>query len=332
MSTSAMPAPYQQNSLTSDESQYCTTEDILNMKSKNYAKEGVQILNEKYDSLGKFGPKGSQDSEAKERLVISGPSEVSPKRQTPAVTVCNYTEGISEQDILQVDMFYRSHKTDVYVCKCLANLYFGKLMGDRDQWKFAMTGIPLIVLDTGEHHRQRKLFIVLAEKGTGFTLWKDHFDQLSSYKAPHPNFHTLTLSTDHTRLAGFSFDDSTSATEFYQTIEKLISNPDDELLTLSKSKKNKKKKEKSKSKYKAPKKTEISTPCCFVHVTKLERPALDLQADQSLISDSLNLPSPQGTSTGSEQDASEVSSLLGSKLTIDSETSSIISEERNSHS
>ena len=331
MSTSTMPSPYQTNMDSGGESPYCTTEDILNMRSKKAAIDGVQIMNEKYDSVGKFGPKSGE----KEPLTISSPTEVSPSRQTPTVTVCNYTEGVSEQDVLQVDMFYRSHKTDVHVCKCLANLYFGKIMGDRDQWKFAMTGIPLIVLDTGEHHRQRKLFLILAEKGTGFTLWKDRIDQLSSYKAPHPNFHTLTLSTDHTRLAGFSFDDSTSATEFQTTVEKLTSDPNDELMNLSKAKKEKKKKREKKPKYKAPKKTEISTPCCFVHVTKLEKPAIDLQADHSLIPESMpveNLTSPKGTSTGSDREESEVSSLLGSKLTLDSDPGSVISDERNSHS
>jgi hypothetical protein len=64
-------------------------------------------------------------------------------------------------------MFYRSHKTEVHVCPSLANLYFGKAIRQNDHWKFAMTGIPVLVLDTGIHHRDRKLHIVLAEKGTG---------------------------------------------------------------------------------------------------------------------------------------------------------------------
>jgi hypothetical protein len=53
------------------------------------------------------------------------------------------------------------------------------------------------------------------------------------------------------------------------------SDPDDELLKLSKGKKKKVKQEKQKTKFKPPKKTEISQPCCFVHVTKLENTAME---------------------------------------------------------
>lgn len=172
-----------------------------------------------------------------------------------------------------------------------------------------MTGIPVLVLDTGDHHRKRKLQIVLAEKGTGFLLWKDDIDHLSTYKAEHPNFHTMSLSTDHTRLAGLSFDHAASASDFNTTIEKLTSNPDDELMSLSKTKHKRQKSEKKKAgKYKAPKKTEISTPCCFVHVTKLERPAIDLTADHSIISGPMHfenvLEPPNGGQMNSTSDSS----------------------------
>lgn len=269
----------------SPEATYCTTEEIIHMQQKaKQAKEGVNRISEKYDAVDKFGPQGRKGlSGSKERLAISDPTPSGSSR--PGLNVCNFAEGVTEEDLLQVDMFYRSHKTEVFVCQCLANLYFGKVKGNQDQWKFAMTGIPVLVLDTGDHHRKRKLQIILSEKGTGFLLWKDDIDHMSGYKAEHPNFHTMSLSTDHTRLAGLSFDHAAAASEFDNTIEKLTSNPDDELMSLSKTKHKRQKSEKKKgSKYKAPKKTEISTPCCFVHVTKLERPAIDLTADHSIIS------------------------------------------------
>lgn len=293
----------------SPESTYCTTEDIIHMQQKaNKAKQGINRISEKYDAVDKFGPQGRKDlSDSKERLDISEPTPSGPGR--PGLNVCNFAEGVTEEDLLQVDMFYRSHKTEIFVCQCLANLYFGKIKGNQDQWKFAMTGIPVLVLDTGDHHRKRKLQIVLAEKGTGFLLWKDDIDHLSTYKAEHPNFHTMSLSTDHTRLAGLSFDHAASASDFNTTIEKLTSNPDDELMSLSKTKHKRQKSEKKKAgKYKAPKKTEISTPCCFVHVTKLERPAIDLTADHSIISGPMHfenvLEPPNGGQMNSTSDSS----------------------------
>ncbi|KAI8773093.1 CAunnamed protein product [Biomphalaria glabrata] len=218
--------------------------------------------------------------------------------------------GITEDDINQVELFYRSHKTEVKVCRSLANLYVSvPKLTDRativqktvenskdkksknatntqtpsppepsdigkDEWEFSKTGIPVLVLDTGEHVRQRRLSMILAEKGTGFTLWQDQINHLTRYSTPHSNFHTVSLSTDSTRLIGFSFDEGKAATEFAEAVRTFTANPDDDLLNLSNKKRKSKKEKKSKQKYKPPKKVDISQPCCFVHVTKLERPNL----------------------------------------------------------
>lgn len=312
---------------------YCSTEEILRLREKQIVRKSIKRISEKYDSVENFGPLTENNVKEKGdgvsgRPHISEPNSISPTHSYGRST---YAEGITDQDILQAEMFFKSHKTDVHVCQCLANLYFGKVMDNKDQWKFAMTGIPVLVLDTGDHHRKRKLQIVLAEKGTGFILWKDEIDHLTMYKAPHMNFHTLHISTDHTRLAGFSFDETAAASEFYNTILKLTSDPDDDLLKLSKSKKrSKSEKKKNKTKYKPPKKTEISTPCCFVHVTKLEREPLELTSSidnlqqESQIQDTNSLSPSRNDGEGSD-----VSSLVGSKLTINSEdTSSGISEDR----
>lgn len=236
---------------------------------------------------------------------ITGPL---PSNSTPASAfVIPVNEGITEENINQVDMFYRSHKTEVKVCRSLANLYvsapkskertaspntqvLNKQPKDKkskvsespvptppdpsdfskDEWEFSKTGIPVLVLDTGDHIREKRLRIILAERGTGFTLWQDQFNHFTEYKTPHANFHTITLSTDSTRLIGLSFDEDKAATEFSDAVRGFTSNADDDLLNLSK----KKKKEKCKQKYKPPKKVDISQPVCFVHVTKLQKPDL----------------------------------------------------------
>ncbi|XP_076444484.1 uncharacterized protein LOC143282691 [Babylonia areolata] len=218
-------------------------------------------------------------------------------------------EGVTDEDVQQVEMFYRSHKSEVTVCRSLANLYFGSVSGGNvpssapasfstlngggggvvspapsgvsELWEFVTTGIPVLVLDSGDHVRARQLSLVVAEKGTGFVLWKDVVSHLTDYACPHANFHTLHISSsssssDGSKLAGLSFDDSQAAASFAAALLKLTSDPDDELLMLSKKGKKKKKKKKAegkkKAKFKPPKKTDISQPCCFQHVTKLERP------------------------------------------------------------
>ncbi|KAK7107874.1 uncharacterized protein [Littorina saxatilis] len=253
------------------------------------------------------------------------------------ISVSSLGDGVSAQDIHQVEMFYRSHKAEVIVCHSLANFYIGAAAandttpssaastpkpipknpkdkkgkgekgGGKDQgkdkpkaavekepplpvgdqssipasgcesWEFVTTGIPLLVLDTGEHHRTRSLSIVVAEKGTGFELWRDVVSHLTSYACPHANFHTLRLSSDTKKLGGFSFDDSKAAGEFANSMQKILADPDDELLMLSKKGKKKKKRMESirkKLRYKPPKKSDISQPCCFEHVTKLEQPKI----------------------------------------------------------
>ena len=218
-------------------------------------------------------------------------------------------EGITDQDINQVEIFYRSQQTQVFVCKSLTNMYLSapkqtqsqvqtpthtQGSGDKkksggsttnapqpqipphpsdiakDEWDFSQTGIPVLVLDTGEHRRGRKLRLVLAEKGTGFTLWQDEVSHHTRYRTPHTNFHTISISTDLSRLVGFSFDEGDAATEFAEQFRTLVENSEEDLLNAGK----KNKKKEKKPKFKPPKKIDISQPCCFVHVTKLERPDL----------------------------------------------------------
>lgn len=207
---------------------------------------------------------------------------------------------LTEAEVLQVEMFYRSHKSEVWVSQSTAHLHLGSVkittsltpkVSDKKQrhsshqhqtlvgsemvenWKYVKMGVPVFLLDSGASRRERKLYILLAEKGTGFTLWRDKVDHLSGYKASTSVFHTMHLSGDHNNMAGFAFDDAHAATEFLARWKSISSNPDDDILNLSgkSSKKRKKEEKKQKGKFKPPNKSAISTPCCFTHVAKLDR-------------------------------------------------------------
>lgn len=71
----------------------------------------------------------------------------------------------------------------VFVCESLANLYLGNA-SQTERWELRFTGIPVVVLDLGEtrSRSKRRIQILLAERGTCFTLWRETIDNLSSYK------------------------------------------------------------------------------------------------------------------------------------------------------
>lgn len=283
-----------------------TQEEALKQLDKKYASP-VNILTDmnSHLSLAQIEADALRSSGGGSVLsdTSSNISEVIPKMNTSnSAFVLPLLEGLNDEDIFQVEMFYRSHKSEIRVCRSLANLYVSHpklhdrprvielkektcrvppqvpadldpLDFSKDEWEFSKTGVPVLVLDTGQHVRERRQTILLAEKGTGFTLWQDQINHLTRYSTPHANFHTVTISTDSTRLVGLSFDDANAATDFSDAVQKLISNPNDDLLKLGKKKKHKKEKN-IKQKAKPPKKVDISQPCCFVHVTKLDRPKL----------------------------------------------------------
>lgn len=301
------------------------------MTRSSESKQAVKRLSERYDSIGNVitlphkSPLGSPKSD---RSSVCFSDVIASEK---------FREGVTEADLLQVDTFYRSHKTEVYVCRCLANIYLGSLKSalSNDQWTFCCTGIPVLVLDTGEHHRERQLYIIIAEKGTGFTLWRETIDNMTAYKAPKGNFHTMHISTDHSKLAGLSFDDDTAAAEFYGHLDKLTSDPSDELLMIGKNRKKSLRDKKKRAKL--PKKSEISQPCCFVHVTKLDRPfpnemTIENQTEASeMISRPFNLQYLSVQTRSGISTSDSFSNLMGSKSTltsVDSVDSGLSSEDR----
>ncbi|KAG0445602.1 hypothetical protein HPB47_013506 [Ixodes persulcatus] len=198
---------------SSDAIIYCSS-DIV---KKAPQKMGIEKITTKYDTVGTL----SKDPEENGRL--------------------------GELEVDQVESCFKSHKTYVYACHCLANLYFTEVCqdGTPGRWELARTGVPVLILDKGETRARtrRMVHIVLAERGTGFALWKDVIDNLSSYRKP---------------------------AEFWDRVEELISDPLNISLSMPKgcTKSMKKKNRPSKPKP-LPRKSDISLPCCFQHVTNV---------------------------------------------------------------
>lgn len=243
-----------------DRSEVTTEEPIYDETgTKLHMKNAVEMIREKYESLQHL--------------------------RSPAETASLASEGsssqadeISDQELLQVEMFFQSHKTTVYVCPSLANLYIRDPVScneddeEEQLWRLSTTGIPVLLLDAGNTRArsQRRIQIILSERGTGFMLWRDVIDNLSNYSSPAPSFHTFYLSSDHRCVVGLSFDDADAAKQMLDKVELLTSDPANISLSGPSSKLLKKNKKKKIERTKLPKKADISQPCCFQHVTSVD--------------------------------------------------------------
>lgn len=174
---------------------------------------------------------------------------------------------LDEADCLQIETFYGSHRTKVFVCKCDCKLYACAAENHvvSDSKKPYCVGVPVLLLNLGETRarQERSLTLLLAEKGSGFTLWKTIICSFLNYKTVRQNYHTF--SAEDGLLLGMRFSDPTSAAEFAGIVASLaaeINNPD--FTGTLKKKKGKKEKKKQL------KKAEISQPCCFQHVISLD--------------------------------------------------------------
>lgn len=160
----------------------------------------------------------------------------------------------------------------VYVCGSMANLYMHNSSTAEGGWDLKFTGIPVVLYDSGEtrSRNQRRIQILLVERGTAFALWRDTIDNLTSYKVSSQGFHTMCLSTDHTQLVGLSFDCAEAAQGMWAHIDRLTSDPENIRLSGPGGRSKSSRKQKPASARPLPDKKHISQPCCFMHVTNVE--------------------------------------------------------------
>ena len=136
---------------------------------------------------------------------------------------------LSNAELFQIDLFYRSRRTLVYVCPCPAVLYFARTAssgagGGSSTWRFAAAGVPVIVVDTVGIAPGPRLHVVLAERGTGFELWRYGLTDVHQYAVSEASaignggaaFHTAVMPSKD--IAGLCFDDADSAGEFHRQL------------------------------------------------------------------------------------------------------------------
>nr|CAD7433887.1 unnamed protein product [Timema monikensis] len=226
--------------------------------------QGIHQLTIKYDSYQgllrrRVSSVGESDVTTSDETSASGGTEEESDGQDRLQ--------VTERERLQVETFFKGLKTQVFVCGSLANLYLGSTSSDV-QWELSHTGIPVVILDTGEtrSRRRRRIQLLLAERGTCFTLWQDTIDNLSSYRVAGEAFHTLHMSVDHSRLAGLSFDCPGSAADLWTHLERLMADPHNISLSVP----GRRKPKRGPKPASLPNKSQISQPCCFQHITSVE--------------------------------------------------------------
>lgn len=230
-------------------------------ESESEEVRGLRQLTHRYDSYQGLVARQRKDS-------VAG-SEATSSESSAATD----DGAISEHERLQVEAFFRSLKTQVYVCSSLANLYTGSTAHEGN-WELTHTGIPVLILDSGEtrSRSKRRIQIVLAERGTCFTLWRDTIDNLTSYRVAGRAFHTMHLSSDHTTLVGLSFDSEEAAAEMHARVELLTASPENISLSVPRrgGSKPRRKSQGTPKPPPLPAKANISQPCCFQHITSVD--------------------------------------------------------------
>ena len=159
---------------------------------------------------------------------------------------------------------YSSYKTTCFISHSLVNLYTSTASSP---WTLRYTGVPTLLLNCGGTRARtpRGVQMILAERGTGFALWKDRLDNLSCYTADEEDkmFHSLHYSRDHRVRVGLSWDQEEAAVTFLARVEDLTSRPDN--LGLSGPKTGLRVSGAGNKRWIKPDKAEISRPCGFRH-------------------------------------------------------------------
>merc|ERR1712106_1142798 len=168
---------------------------------------------------------------------------------------------LSPQEVSLIRSTYSSYKTTCYISSSLVNLYTST---PSSPWTLLYTGVPTLLLNYGgsRARNQRGVHLVLAERGTGFALWKYRLDNLSCYTSEMGDkmFHSLHYSLDHMVRVGLSWKQEKDAALFLDWLADLTSSPEN--LGLSGPKTRLRVTGKRRDKVD---KVEISRPCGFRH-------------------------------------------------------------------
>lgn len=233
------------------------------------------------------------------------------------------TSTLTDEEVRQIELFYHGLRSHVYVCSCLAELYLpismlpaneitspsstsgnGTTTGvgwkcGTDELRFIVAGIPVwLVNDRSASHADRHqsdpstISIILAEKGTGFSLWKHAVRSWQLYRRVDQTFYVIhpppTGDTGRPPfVAGLNFFEIAASNHFHDSLRTLMMSDNMGSLTRSTARMSKNAlsaADKGRQRLALPK-SSISSPCLFAHVTNVDKIRWR-KSDQSLMATS----------------------------------------------
>lgn len=143
---------------------------------------------------------------------------------------------LTERDFYRIEVFYRGGGAEVCVCRCLSDVFLGATTRpneDTHPWVQIHTGVPVLLLNTGEGLRPRELVLVVAQRDTALPLWQDKVSYLSAYHESSPGVHSMKVSGSLSKFVQLRMADVEAAKNFLEKFQEMTSDPDDELWKVS---------------------------------------------------------------------------------------------------
>ena len=213
----------------------------------------------------------------------------------------NNTSGIvkvKDKELFKIKLALSSLTNSVVICPVIATLYT-QSTADNETWNCCKRGAPGLILTCNSDREVVSCQLCIADPDSGFAIWRESLLSISEYKASQKNFHTFKLLSDgngiDNTMAGIRFPTDESASIFLRDVLENIPKEGvqpDSPMTKAQRKQSKK-----------IKKSEISQPCMFKHVTSINSATKSREKSQSLKVQSTRTKSSKYSGSGSSLDA-----------------------------
>lgn len=203
---------------------------------------------------------------------------------------------LQDKELFKIKLALSSLTNSVVICPVIATLYTQSTT-DNETWNCCKRGAPGLIVTHNSDREVVNCQLCIADPDSGFATWREVLISISEYKASQKNFHTFKLLSDgiDNTMAGIRFPSDESASIFLRDVLENIPKEGvrpDSPLTKAQRKQSKKLK-----------KSEISQPCMFKHVTSINSSTKSREKSQSMKVHSTKTKISKYSGSGSSLDA-----------------------------
>jgi len=169
---------------------------------------------------------------------------------------------LKDKELFKIKLALSSLTNSVIISPVIATLYTQSTKDD-ETWNCCKRGAPGLIVSHNSDREVVNCQLCIADTDSGFAIWRESILPKSEYKASQKNFHTFNLISDgvDNKMAGIRFPSDESACGFLKDV---LDNIPKEGVRADSPVSNKSRKQSKKIK-----KSEISQPCMFKHVTSV---------------------------------------------------------------